>query len=82
MANLLFCTFLLHLTVYTGSRMTAYEFLRNKVLKRNPDGRFPLWQVSVSFFLILSSFKFLKKVTNICKTNINMLFEITEKDNI
>ncbi|RMX43930.1 hypothetical protein pdam_00011274 [Pocillopora damicornis] len=30
--------------VYTGSRMTAYEFLRNKVLKRNPDGRFPLWQ--------------------------------------
>ena len=41
--------------------MTAYEFLRNKVLKRNPDGRFPLWQVSVSFFLILSSFKFKKK---------------------
>ena len=29
--------------VYTGSRMTAYEFLRNKVLKRNPDGRFALW---------------------------------------
>ena len=60
--------------------MTAYEFLRNKVLKRNPDGRFPLWQVSVSFFLILSSFKFLN--LNSCKTNINMLFVITEKDNI
>ncbi|KAJ7358998.1 hypothetical protein OS493_019905 [Desmophyllum pertusum] len=30
--------------VYTGSRMTAYEFLRNKVLKRNPGGRFPIWK--------------------------------------
>ncbi|XP_020625395.1 mitochondrial uncoupling protein 4-like [Orbicella faveolata] len=30
--------------VYTGSRMTAYEFLRNKVLKRNPDGKFALWK--------------------------------------
>ncbi|XP_015769868.1 PREDICTED: mitochondrial uncoupling protein 4-like [Acropora digitifera] len=26
--------------VYTGSRMTAYEFLRNNVLRRNPDGTF------------------------------------------
>ena len=45
--------------------MTAYEFLRNKVLKRNPDGRFPLWQVSVSFFLILSSFIFKKSVQHL-----------------
>ena len=38
----LMCVFW-YLVVYTGSRMTAYEFLRNKVLKRNPDGKFALW---------------------------------------
>ncbi|KAJ7358999.1 hypothetical protein OS493_019906 [Desmophyllum pertusum] len=32
--------------VYTGSRMTAYEFLRNKVLKRNPGGRISYMEIS------------------------------------
>lgn len=30
--------------VYTGSRMTSYELLRNNVLRRNPDGKFALWK--------------------------------------
>ncbi|XP_031566919.1 mitochondrial uncoupling protein 4-like isoform X2 [Actinia tenebrosa] len=34
--------------VYTGSRMTVYEFLRNRVLKRNEDGLFPIWKSVIS----------------------------------
>ena len=29
--------------VYTGSRMSFYELLRERVLKKNPDGTFPVW---------------------------------------
>ena len=36
--------------VYNGSRMTAYEFLRNKVLRRNANGRFSLWYVIMFYW--------------------------------
>ena len=41
--------------VYTGSRMTAYEFLRNKVLRRNADGRFSLWYVIIVKWQVMQS---------------------------
>ena len=41
--------------VYTGSRMTAYEFLRNKVLRRNADGRFSLWYVIIVRWQVMQS---------------------------
>ena len=35
--------FLFILAVYSGCRMGFYEYLRDHVLKKDPDGYFPLW---------------------------------------
>jgi hypothetical protein len=45
--------------VYSGIRVGAYEFLREKVFLREADGSFPLWKVSSPPLPPLSPFVFL-----------------------
>lgn len=58
--------------VYTGSRMTAYEFLRNKVLKRNPDGRFPLWKSVIAGMSAGAFGQFIASPTDLVKVQMQM----------
>ncbi|EDO32885.1 predicted protein [Nematostella vectensis] len=58
--------------VYTGSRMTVYEFLRNNVLKRDPDGRFPLWKSVISGMSAGALGQFISSPTDLVKVQMQM----------
>ncbi|GAB6020250.1 hypothetical protein CHUAL_002968 [Chamberlinius hualienensis] len=58
--------------VYTGWRMGAYEQLRGSVLKRNEDGRFPLWKAIVGGLLAGGSAQFLASPTDLVKVQMQM----------
>lgn len=52
--------------------MTAYEFLRNKVLKRNPDGRFPLWKSVIAGMSAGAFGQFIASPTDLVKVQMQM----------
>ncbi|XP_073250816.1 mitochondrial uncoupling protein 4-like [Porites lutea] len=58
--------------VYTGSRMTAYEFLRNKVLRRNADGRFSLWKSVIAGMMAGAFGQFIASPTDLVKVQMQM----------
>ncbi|KXJ16192.1 mitochondrial uncoupling protein 4 [Exaiptasia diaphana] len=58
--------------VYTGSRMTVYEFLRNKVLKRNTDGLFPIWKSVISGMTAGAVGQFISSPTDLVKVQMQM----------
>ncbi|CAH3194219.1 unnamed protein product [Porites evermanni] len=58
--------------VYTGSRMTAYEFLRNKVLRRNADGRFSLWYSVIAGMTAGAFGQFIASPTDLVKVQMQM----------
>lgn len=39
--------------VYTGCRMAFYEWIRENVLGKNPDGSFPVWYGSFYYVTYL-----------------------------
>ncbi|KAK2560074.1 Mitochondrial uncoupling protein 4 [Acropora cervicornis] len=58
--------------VYTGSRMTAYELLRNNVLRRNPDGTFALWKSVIAGMTAGAFGQFIASPTDLVKVQMQM----------
>lgn len=58
--------------VYTGSRMTAYEFLRNKVLRRNADGKFAVWKSVIAGMTAGAFGQFIASPTDLVKVQMQM----------
>lgn len=58
--------------VYTGCRMGAYEQLREKVLRKNPDGSFPVWKAVVGGLSAGAIGQFLASPTDLIKVQMQM----------
>ncbi|XP_071132309.1 mitochondrial uncoupling protein 4-like [Mytilus edulis] len=58
--------------VYTGCRMSIYEIIREKVLKRNPDGSFPIWKSSLGGLTAGALGQFIASPTDLVKVQMQM----------
>ncbi|CAB4013745.1 mitochondrial uncoupling 4-like, partial [Paramuricea clavata] len=58
--------------VYSGSRMGAYEVIREKVLLRNKDGSFPLWKAVIGGMSSGAIGQFLASPTDLVKVQMQM----------
>lgn len=58
--------------VYTGCRMVSYEQLRDKVLKREADGSFPVWKAIVGGLTAGALGQFLASPTDLVKVQMQM----------
>ncbi|KAK3761358.1 hypothetical protein RRG08_060925 [Elysia crispata] len=58
--------------VYTGCRMSMYEFLREKVFKKNKDGTFSLWKAIVSGMLAGGAGQFIASPADLVKVRLQM----------
>lgn len=58
--------------VYTGCRMASYEQMRNKVLKREPDGSFPVWKAVIGGLTAGAFGQFLASPTDLIKVQMQM----------
>ncbi|KAG1664490.1 Mitochondrial uncoupling protein 4 [Nymphon striatum] len=56
--------------VYSGCRMVAYEQIRNNILKKNPDGSFPLWKAVVGGLCAGAFGQFLASPTDLVKVQL------------
>lgn len=58
--------------VYSGSRMAAYEHLRENVFRRSPDGTFPLWKAATCAACAGGFGQFLASPTDLVKVQMQM----------
>ncbi|XP_046862225.1 mitochondrial uncoupling protein 4-like isoform X2 [Xenia sp. Carnegie-2017] len=58
--------------VYSGSRMAAYEMIREKVLLRNDNGSFPLWKSIIGGISSGAIGQFLASPTDLVKVQMQM----------
>lgn len=58
--------------VYTGCRMSIYEVIREKILKKNPDGSYPLWKSSLGGLTAGALGQFIASPTDLVKVQMQM----------
>lgn len=58
--------------IYSGIRIQTYEALRNKVLKRDPDGSYPLWKSALGGATAGAIAQFAASPTDLIKVQIQM----------
>ncbi|XP_059149341.1 mitochondrial uncoupling protein 4-like isoform X2 [Physella acuta] len=58
--------------VYSGSRMSFYEVLRERVFKKSKDGTFPVWKASLSGLLAGAGGQFLSSPADLVKVQMQM----------
>ncbi|XP_067672038.1 mitochondrial uncoupling protein 4-like [Haliotis asinina] len=58
--------------VYSGCRMSFYEILRDKVLKKNPDGSMSVWKASLGGVIAGAAGQFVASPTDLVKVQMQM----------
>lgn len=58
--------------VYTGCRMSFYEIIREKILKKNADGSFPIWKSSLGGLTAGALGQFIASPTDLVKVQMQM----------
>ncbi|KAI8796823.1 mitochondrial uncoupling protein 4 [Biomphalaria glabrata] len=58
--------------VYSGSRMSFYEMLRENVFKKNSDGTFSVWKATLSGLLAGAAGQFLSSPADLVKVQMQM----------
>ncbi|KAK3090378.1 hypothetical protein FSP39_011327 [Pinctada imbricata] len=64
-----FCFFVV---VYTGCRMSFYEIIREKILKKSPDGSYPVWKASLGGLTAGALAQFIASPTDLVKVQLQM----------
>ncbi|CAG2231167.1 SLC25A27 [Mytilus edulis] len=58
--------------VYTGCRISFYEIIREKILKKNSDGSFPVWKSSLGGLTAGAMGQFIASPTDLVKVQMQM----------
>ncbi|XP_065910309.1 mitochondrial uncoupling protein 4-like [Dysidea avara] len=58
--------------VYSGCRMTFYEYIRENIFKRNKQGKYPLWKAIPTGMISGAAAQFLASPTDLVKVQMQM----------
>ncbi|VDI19970.1 solute carrier family 25 (mitochondrial uncoupling protein), member 27, partial [Mytilus galloprovincialis] len=58
--------------LYTGCRISFYEIIREKILKKNSDGSFPVWKSSLGGLTAGAMGQFIASPTDLVKVQMQM----------